>query len=65
MSIINRLLQRMRIFFIIELQDYPVYRVYYPSGTRTIPLHHREAKGLAAVFHGQIKLDLEQCKKYL
>ena len=58
-------LQRLRIFFVIELGDYPVYRVYYTNGQRTYPLHYAEAKGLWKVFGGFIKLDLEQCKKYL
>ena len=50
-------MKKVKIWFRAVFLDYPFWRVYYKDGKKTRLLYYREAKGLADVFNGKLKID--------
>jgi len=53
----------LKLWCMVYLNDWPIYRVTYADGQRTYPLHYAEAKGCAEVFNGNLWIDWEYAKK--
>ncbi len=48
---------KIKIWLNAHLNDWPVFRVTYPNGEITYPLHYREAESLVDCFGGTLWLD--------
>jgi hypothetical protein len=56
---------RLKAWWHVCVNDWPVYRVDYVDGNRTRLLGKREAKSCAEVFHGRVYIDWNAMYRYM
>ena len=58
-------MDKIKIWWLAWICDYPFFIVTYPDGKKTRPLYQAEAFGLRDVFNGTIKIDYDYGRKFL